>query len=172
MIITRNLWKEAGLNNGAVCTVKYIVYAHGIKPPDLPAVVLVHCPQYRGPSFFQDEDKVVPIPPVIHRWFQRKKECSRTMIPLVPAYAVTIHKAQGMSLDKVMINLGEKEFCNGLTYTALSRCKKITNLALQPFPDFIRIRNLQTSAAFKERLREDEKSVRLQTITLKRQKLN
>ena len=77
-----------------------------------------------------------------------KIECTRTMIPLIPGYAVTIHKAQGTSLSNVIINLGKKEFCTGMTYTALSRCKKISNLALDPFPDFVRIRKLQDIVRF------------------------
>ena len=39
----------------------------------------------------------------------------RIMLPLIPAYAVTIRKAQGMSLDKVIVNLGKTEFCSNLT---------------------------------------------------------
>ena len=171
MVITRNLWKEAGLTNGAQCTVRYIVYSEGCKPPALPNLVLVHCPQYKGPSFLEHEPKIVPIVPVNHRWFSNKQDCSRTMIPLIPAYAITIHKAQGLSLDKVIINLGAKEFANGLTYTALSRGRKIENLALQPFPDLIRIENFQKSAAFKERLEEDERAKRLEKATLKKKYL-
>ena len=155
--------------NGAECIVKYLIYSDGLKPPQLPSVVLVQVPQYRGPSFLPDEDKIVPIPPVTHRWYSRHKiECTRTMIPLIPGYAVTIHKAQGTSLSNVIINLGKKEFCTGMTYTALSRCKKISNLALDPFPDFVRIRKLQESNAFTERLKEDEKARRLEKATLKK----
>ena len=172
MRITRNLWREAGLTNGAECFVRYIVYNDGNKPPSLPNVVLVHVPQYRGPSFFPDEDRIVPIPPVTHRWYSRHKvECTRSMIPLIPGYAVTIHKAQGTSLSNVIIDLGTKEFCTGMTYTALSRCRKISNLALDPFPDFLRFRQLQLSKAFIERLEEDKKARRLEKATLKKGRL-
>ena len=93
------------------------------------------------------------------------------MIPLMPAYAVTIHKAQGMSLDKVIINLGKDEYCNGLTYTALSRCKEIRNLALINFPPYTRIRNLQNSPTFIVRLNEDKYSRERQKVTIKKKQL-
>ena len=171
MVITRNLWKEAGLNNGTTCTVRYILYLEGRKPPELPVLVLVHCPQYRGPSFLPDEPNIVPIAPVLQQWYSRKQNCTRQMIPLMPAYAVTIHKAQGMSLDKVIINLGKDEYCNGLTYTALSRCKEIKNLALINFPPYTRIRNLQNSPTFIVRLNEDKYSRERQKVTIKKKKL-
>ena len=77
MRITRNLWREAGLTNGAECIVKYLIYSDGLKPPQLPSVVLVQVPQYRGPSFLPDQDKIVPIPLVTHRWYSRHKiECT------------------------------------------------------------------------------------------------
>ena len=95
MILTRNLWKEAGLNNGATCFVRYILYAQDHKPPELPFLVLVHCPQYKGPSFLPNESKIVPIAPILQQWYTRKTQCSRHMKPLIPGYAVTIHKAQG-----------------------------------------------------------------------------
>ena len=93
------------------------------------------------------------------------------MIPLSPAYAVTIHKSQGMSLDKVIIDLGDDEFCNGLTYVALSRCKTISNVALINFPKFTRIRDLQKTSNFMERLREDKKCSDYQKRTLKHRRL-
>ena len=45
------------------------------------------------------------------------------MLPLLPGYALSIHKSQGQTLDKVLVNLGAFEFSSGLTYTALTmRC--------------------------------------------------
>lgn len=48
-------------------------------------------------------------------------------IPVKPAWAVTVHKSQGLSLPEVEINLGERgAFADGQTYVALSR---VTNPA-------------------------------------------
>jgi len=54
-------------------------------------------------------------------------------IPLMIAYAVTIHKSQGQTLDMVQTNLGHKIFAYGQTYTALSRCKTFDALYLEDF---------------------------------------
>ena len=158
MILTTNIWKEAGLTNGTMCTVRQIIYSSGKTPPQIPDIVFVHVPEYKGPSYFTSESNIVPITPIRRQWHKKNKLCIRVMIPLQPAYAMTIHKSQGMSLDRIIANLGDREFSNGLTYTALSRCRKISNLALSPFPEWTRFRNMFRSKAFKKRQEEDEKA--------------
>jgi hypothetical protein len=73
------------------------------------------------------------------------------MLPLAPAYAISIHKSQGMSLGKVIVNIGHREFANGLTYTAINRCTKIENLAFYPLYSYIRFRSIFRSSIFKTR---------------------
>lgn len=52
----------------------------------------------------------------------------RKQIPLKLAYAVTIHKAQGATLDCALIDVGDRTFEYGQAYVALSRCKDIESL--------------------------------------------
>lgn len=50
-------------------------------------------------------------------------------IPLRLAWAVTIHKSQGLTFDKVIID-AEKSFASGQVYVALSRCKTWDGIVL------------------------------------------
>jgi len=55
--------------------------------------------------------------------------------PLQLAYALTIHKAQGMTFPRAVIDFGECEFAQGVSFVALSRVRTSDSLAIEPFPD-------------------------------------
>ncbi|VEN75328.1 Helicase domain protein [Candidatus Desulfarcum epimagneticum] len=54
--------------------------------------------------------------------------------PLKPAWAITIHKSQGLTFDKAVID-AESAFSHGQVYVALSRCRTLEGMVLSsPIP--------------------------------------
>lgn len=138
--LTANLCVSAGLVNGAFGTVQHIVYATGRGPPALPLCVIVRFDGYDGPSVTA-EPSCLPIFP-IKTWGKHKVGGSWTahLIPLRSGFA-TIHKSQGQTVPRAIVDLGCREDCRGLTFVALSRVREISYLQLQPF-NFSRLQTI------------------------------
>ena len=144
------------MTNGANGIVKYIVYEKGKKPPSLPSYVLVYFPDYTGPSFHDTKEKLVPIAPIEKKWYVTKTEYSRKMLPLIPSYAITIHKTQGQSLKNIIVDLGISDLATGLTYTALSRTTHLNNIVFEEMPKIKSFMTIFRAQRFKDRLKEEK----------------
>jgi hypothetical protein len=57
-----------------------------------------------------------------------------SQLPLRLSWAITIHKCQGLSLNRAVINLGKQVFACGQLYVALSRLRTIEGLTITPRP--------------------------------------
>jgi len=59
-----------------------------------------------------------------------RKTAAFTQYPIRLAWAVTIHKSQGKTFDKVVIDIGRGTFAHGQVYVALSRCTSFGGIIL------------------------------------------
>ena len=86
---------------------------------------------------------------------EEKEIGSFTQIPLRLAWAVTIHKSQGLTFDKLIVDAAQA-FAHGQVYVALSRCTSLEGLVLKtPIPSNALVNDLSVNQ-FVDRLPELE----------------
>ena len=85
-----------------------------------------------------DEVEITPFTWEIYRFFvegggglQSEVIGTFTQFPLMLAWAVTIHKGQGKTFDRVIIDIGKGTFAHGQMYVALSRCTTLGGIILK-----------------------------------------
>ena len=90
----------------------------------------------KSADIFAKENKVVPIKPILAKiklnpGKRSSQEIERLQFPLALAWACTIHKVQGLTLNKIVISFElfkQRSFNYGQTYVALSRATSLQGL--------------------------------------------
>ena len=89
--------------------------------------------------FSSNGKKVLPIWPVRREAYVKTRTAHRQQFPLTVSYALSVHKAQGMTLDRAVLNLSHKEHSPGLCYVAVSRARTLQGVLLQETVDLSRL---------------------------------
>jgi ATP-dependent exoDNAse (exonuclease V) alpha subunit len=103
---------------------------------------------------FRNGEEEVVCPVAFTATVLRTGECRRLQLPLKLAWALTIHKCQGMTLDWVQVALRDC-FAEGQAYVALSRARDLDGLQLLDW-DLACVRSSPLVAAFYAALEADD----------------
>ena len=144
IMLLENIWTERGLVNGAFGVVHDIVWRAEDDPRrDPPFAVLIKFDNYSGPSLTttEDNDIIVPIFKSKREFVRGNTPCTRIQFPITLAYAITVHKAQGISVKRAVLNIANRDFTPGLTYVAVSRVETLGGVLFEePFDYFERFK--------------------------------
>ena len=149
--------------NGSMGVIQDIIFDEQ-GPPSLPVAVFVTFEKYEGPTITNLEGvKVVPIVPIKRSWCGKNgTQCLCLQLLIRLAWAITVHKSQGLTLEKTIIDLGNKEFAAGLSFIAVSRVRSLNNIIFKTF-SFDRLLRIKNQRRLQERKLEEEKLVSLIT---------
>jgi ATP-dependent DNA helicase PIF1 len=105
---------------------------------------------------FLKQGSTVRIPISVAMWeLEDNPNVFRVQLPLRLAWACTIHKAQGATLDCALVDIGRGTFESGQAYVALSRVRSLDGLYIHDF-DPTAFRTNEEVLAFYRKIREEE----------------
>jgi hypothetical protein len=169
IILTRNIAYLYGLANGSRGKLVGVVYGpEGVG--SFPEAIIVEIPDYCGPVFYTGEPKWVPILPKTS--LKEKTRMTRTQFPLSAGFALTVNKAQGLTIKEgVVIHLvGGRAFRpaakHGLPFVAWTRSESFAMTAFKNLPQWSDFVKGKDSDMLQKRKTFTEKLERLHRLTL------
>ena len=160
--ITVNLDVNDGIANGSTCIIKCI--EHRVPETARPSIVWVLFndssigsktrQKYKHLYHPAIEALWTPVFDVTRNFLYNYKSYQRTQFPLKPAAAKTVHKAQGSTMDEVVIDLSQSRTRKTphIHYVAMSRVRKFENLRILNFNE--------DALAVDDRVKEEMKRLR------------
>ena len=141
--ISRNLWTDAGIANGTRDKLLGQLF-HLDRPPagitisvdrvDAAIGQLHGDSGYCGPSLCRSLPRAVSIATLeAGRELPGGAEGIRLQQPLCPDVARTVHRAQGLTLPRAAVHIGDRCTTHGIAFTALSRTRSLQDMLIAPF---------------------------------------
>ncbi|TNJ28558.1 Rrm3p helicase [Giardia muris] len=141
VLITKNLDVQKGICNGSQGVVIGIYYREASKRVSGRGLTMQHVPEKN--LNVVDDDVVVELQlattkyslrPYLYEFKQSQERVkgTRAQFPLALAYAISIHKCQGMTLDNAIVDL-KAAFSEGQVYVAISRLRSLEGLRMTSF---------------------------------------
>lgn len=96
-------------------------------------VIVISCEQHSiGVQLISGDISVIYLPRITFNFTPKFSSWSvnRRQFPLRPAYATTFNSCQGLTLDRVVLDLSIPVFTHGQLYTSLSRVRKRSSIAI------------------------------------------
>lgn len=117
--------RDEGYCNGSIGTVESFTEENGTVLVNVRLkdgkVVKIAPYEWEANEYKLEDKKIVTV-----------KVGSCTQYPLTLAWAITIHKSQGLTFDQIVVH-SRQTFCPGQIYVALSRCTSMEGIVLDSF---------------------------------------
>ncbi len=125
VMLRKNINIQDGLTNGAIGHIQKIIFSECRS--EISSILVK----------FIDTGKEYEIRRISLDFQVRKNQyVTRSQFPISLAWALTIHKVQGLSLNAIMVDIGSSIFEDSMAYVALSRAKLFENVFLIKFDKY------------------------------------
>jgi hypothetical protein len=91
-------------------------------------------------QLYEEKLVLIPLSDILGR--RKKGTCSHMQIPISLAWAITVHKSQGITLKNAVVEIGKEEYAAGLIFVAISRVCSLKNILIGSF-SFKRLKRIK-----------------------------